>query len=214
MKIDQRVRDHVQGLIVRGLAMASTPSESADAALDAQCEGWLASARNAIGSLCSDMLGAYPQQFRLVLIGGSAREKVGKASRILEALLVDIEAGMVGRLVDAARLEVFGDLLTQADHYLRGNKPALAGVLAGVVFEDTIRQCCDRIGIPQKNVELEQLISGLAKREKLTHLEATRARSAAALRNKATHAQWDEFVKSDVEATLVFTRVLIDRFFA
>lgn len=44
----------------------------------------------------------------------------------------------------------------------------------------------------------------------LSGVKAKRARAAADVRTKATHAQWDEFELDDVRSTIEFTRDLIE----
>lgn len=107
------------------------------------------------------------------------------------------------------RGEVFGDLLAHAEGYLRAKRVAPAGVIAGVVFEDTIRRACDRHKIPQKSVNLDQLIIALNKSGYLSDVKAQSARGSAAVRTKATHAQWDDFDAADVHTTIKLTRDLI-----
>lgn len=63
--------------------------------------------------------------------------------------------------------------------------------------------------IRQRGVQLDQLISELCKTKVLTDVLAARSRSAATVRTKATHAQWDEFSAADVDAALKLTRELV-----
>lgn len=140
---------------------------------------------------------------------GMADNRVDNIAAILKQLVVDIDDGLLDRVEVQARSVVFGDFLDHADHYLRGGNHAPAGVIAGVVFEDTIRQACERNRIPQRDVNLDQLVSALRKADALTDVQAARARAAAATRTKATHAQWDEFSADDVRATLDLTRELV-----
>jgi hypothetical protein len=83
-------------------------------------------------------------------------------------------------------------------------------VIVGVVFEDSVRRVCRKHSIDERDVNLDKLISELVKQNVLTELKAKRARAAAGVRTKATHAQWDEFTPGDVEAALAFTRELIE----
>jgi hypothetical protein len=53
-------------------------------------------------------------------------------------------------------------------------------VIAGIVFEDTVRRICRTLDISEKGVALETLITDLAKRDVLTALKAKRVRAAAA----------------------------------
>jgi hypothetical protein len=84
-----------------------------------------------------------------------------------------------------------------------------AGVIAGVVFEDTIRRIARDENINDKDCKLDFLISSLTSINLLSQIKAKRARVAANVRTKATHAQWDEFDLDDVRVTIEFTEELI-----
>lgn len=140
---------------------------------------------------------------------GVADNRVDLVCAILGALIEDIDAGISPAIRDEVRGEVFGGFLLHAEDYLRVNRVAQAGVIAGVVFEDTIRRACDRHKIPQKSAKLDQLIITLNKGGYLSDVKAQNARGSAAVRTKATHAQWDDFDGADVHATIKLTRELI-----
>jgi hypothetical protein len=82
-------------------------------------------------------------------------------------------------------------------------------VIAGVVFEDAMRRICRKRAIPEKGQQLDGLISQLASTGVLTATKAKRARVAAHVRTKATHAQWDEFDIADVKASIDFAREIV-----
>ena len=213
MRIDEQVRSRARELIETGNQMVSVLEEAGHpgrAAALRDAHGWLASAQHLIKIIYPDPLASYNSRAAAAAMAGSTSVKVGGTISILEHLLADVDAGVVTRVADAARAEVFDDFLDQAEYYLRGRKVPQAGVIAGVVFEDTIRRACERRGIPQKGVELEQLISALVKAEAMPEIKAKRARAAAGVRTKATHAQWDEFTAEDVDSTVRLTRELID----
>ena len=56
---------------------------------------------------------------------------------------------------------------------------------------------------------LDNLISALSTQGQVSAVKAKRARVAAHVRTKATHAQWDEFEVEDVRATIEFTREFV-----
>ncbi|MCJ0764163.1 hypothetical protein [Variovorax terrae] len=213
MSVEQSVLDRAHALIERGKVIgASTPQylDHSGRQMIQECSGWIASATNLIKVIYPDPTSSYQQMAIFALATNGEADKVGKLTAILVALLIDVKAGVVNKVADAVRAEVFDDFLDQAEHYLQGNKTAQAGVIAGVVFEDTIRKACEKRQIPQKGVELEQLISTLVKTGVLIEIKAKRARAAAGVRTKATHAQWDEFGRDDVAAAIKLTRELID----
>ncbi|MDX2252483.1 MAG: hypothetical protein NW202_09360 [Nitrospira sp.] len=128
---------------------------------------------------------------------------------LLQCLLVDAQAGLLATVADQARAETFDDFLDHADAYLAESRKNEAGVIGGVVFEDTLRRICRKQSIVEKDVQLDQLISTLTSNGIFSGVKAKRARVAAHVRTKASHAQWDEFDFSDVEATIVLARELI-----
>ncbi len=134
---------------------------------------------------------------------------VGELAAVLQSLLTDADAGLLASVADRARAETFDDFLDHAEAYAKDNRKSESGVIAGVVFEDTLRRICTKLGIAEKGVKLDALISELAARGELSAVKAKRARAAADVRTKATHAQWSEFEVSDVQATISFTRELI-----
>lgn len=141
--------------------------------------------------------------------GYAIHTAVGELAAVLHSLLADADAGLLASVADRARAEVFDDFLDHAEAYFRDGRKNEAGAISGVVFEDTVRRVCRKHSITEKGQQLDQLISALAAKGELTAVKAKRARAAAAVRTKATHAQWTEFELPDVQATIEFTRELI-----
>ena len=134
---------------------------------------------------------------------------VGELAAVLTALQTDADLGLLASVADRARAETFDDFLDHAHLYLEDSRKNEAGVLAGVVFEDTVRRVCRKNMIVEKGKQIDQLISALSSQGRLSAIKAKRARVAAHVRTKATHAQWDEYEIEDVRATIEFTRELI-----
>ena len=65
----------------------------------------------------------------------------------------------------------------------------------------------DKVMRPQ----LEEVIVALTK-EVITEEQATQARAAALVRNKALHANWNGFTMDGVDATIKFTKALIEAY--
>ena len=82
-------------------------------------------------------------------------------------------------------------------------------MIVGVVFEDSIRSISRKVGMPEKGKKLDPLIDQLVRNQTLTPAKAKRAKAAAHVRTKATHAQWDEVDLKDVEAAVTLTEELI-----
>ena len=209
MRIAERVRKKASTLLVEAPQLFMRAAEFDG--MYSRREAWVASACQLVELLAPNPLSPYRRQVRSALINaiGIADNRVDNIAAILQQLIVDVDDGLLDPIEVQARSVVFGDFLDHAEHYLRGGSHAPAGVIAGVVFEDTIRRACDRNKIPQRDVKLDQLVSELRKVDVLTEVQAARARSAAATRTKATHAQWGDFTADDVRATLVLTRELV-----
>jgi hypothetical protein len=121
----------------------------------------------------------------------------------------DFESGLLANLEALVSAQTFDDMLDHADAYVGQRRPEPAGVLAGVVFEDTIRKLSEKRGIVSNNVQLDTLLSELVRLGAIMPLERKEGTAAAALRTSATHARWTEFNLDQVEAVIRFTRRLI-----
>lgn len=178
-----------------------------------ECAGWIAATQHVVHLACPSEGNAY----RVMIDKLAARppsslhihNTVGAMYHILHRLSDDIRDGLLASIVDHARAEVFGDFLDAAKEYEKRGRKNEAGVIAGVVFEDTLRRLCDKQAVPEKGQPLDQLISELTKRGALTPTKSKRARVAAHLRTQATHAQWEEFDSGDVRATIEFADELV-----
>lgn len=102
----------------------------------------------------------------------------------------------------AVSAQDFSEFLDHAkDYHKRGNKE-LAGVIASAVLEDTIKKVATKYGIELlqdgKYKKSELLIDELVKANAFNSTKAKIIKSSGALRNKASHANWDEFDIKDV----------------
>lgn len=121
----------------------------------------------------------------------------------------DFAAGLLNDLEAQVSAQTFDDLLDHAVAYLQERRPEPAAVLAGVVFEDTIRKLCRKHSIPSNDIQLDSLLSTLVTGGHLSPLERKEGTTAAALRTSATHARWDKFNAQQVDAVIHFTRRLL-----
>nr|WP_300311579.1 hypothetical protein [Halomonas sp.] len=172
-----------------------------------KCKGWIAAASNIVELLVPDANSGYRRvadRIREHDYGYVIPQGVGEMSEVLTNLLRDAQAGLVASVADNARAEIFDDFLDHAKLYLKQGRKNEAGVIAGVVFEDSLRRVCRKSGIDENGQKLDALISELAKSGYLSATKAKRARVSADVRTKATHAQWDEFDESDVRTTIEF----------
>lgn len=214
MPIEDVVRRRVAHLIEES-AYLSTGNEfgqCVDQNQMEECSGWLTAAQNVVHLICPSPDTPYRQKADRIASanhGYTIHESVGELSAVLKSLLSDADAGLLASVADQARAETFDNFLDHAEAYVREGLKNESGAIAGSVFEDTIRRVCRKHGIEEKGQRMDDLISALSARGEFSPVKAKRARAAADVRTKASHAQWDEFELDDVRATVEFTRELI-----
>jgi len=214
MTIEEAVLKRLQGLVDEANRLRQT-DEHGQALSDEQlqeCGGWMASALNIVQILCPNDSNAFRKRAEEIAVrksGWGAPGDVGEFTALLKNLAKDVDAGLLTSIADRARAETFDEFLEHGRAYLKEKKKQEAGVICGVVFEDTVRRICRKNDIEEAGVQLDSLIGSLTKIEVLTGTKAKRARVAAHVRTKATHAQWDEFDLADVSATVDITQELI-----
>jgi hypothetical protein len=84
---------------------------------------------------------------------------------LLTRLQEEIEGGLLTTIENHAIAVTFDDFLDHGAEYLKHGRKGEAAVIAGIVFEDTIRRICRVLAVPENGVALETLISELAKRD-------------------------------------------------
>lgn len=215
MAIEEAVVGRINELIVEAQSLRQGGEEAGQVRSQVQaeqCKGWIAAALNVVQLVIADPDSGY----RKIAEGLAARNRgytinhgVGELAQLLSNLLKDAQAGLISSVADRARAEVFDDFLDHAKSYLAEGYPNRAAVIAGVVCEDALRRVCRKHHIEEGGVNLDRLISELTTINVLSPTKAKRARVAAHVRTKATHAQWDEFDTGDVRATIEFAEELI-----
>ena len=198
------------------LKIGNAAGQRRNSAHEHGCIAWLASAQNLVHFVLGDSSSPYKDRTDSICSeshGYMIHEAVGSVAAMLRALSTDIDNGLISSIENQTRGVVFSDFLDHARAYAERNQPSESGAISGVVFEDTIRTLCRMHNVEENGVQLDLLISQLSKKGVLSQIKAKRARAAANVRTKATHAQWDEFDRSDVMATIEFTQELISKNF-
>lgn len=175
-------------------------------------EGWLTEALHVVELIFPNPNSIYRARVEEFADDDSTHStyKVKHIGAILRGLSRDIEDGLIANLANKIRAEAFDDFLDHAEVYHVAGRKNEAGVIAGVVFEDTIRRVFrEKVAQPDAGKSLEDIINTLAKFQTLSSQQSKQAKVAAHVRTKATHAQWDEFDMSGVEATIHLTRRLL-----
>jgi hypothetical protein len=214
MAIEDTVVSRITELIeeARSLQQGSEHGQVRSQDQAQRCKGWIAAALNIIQLVIVEPDSGYRKIVEELASrhwGFIINQGVGEISQILSNFLKDAQTGLISSVADRARAEVFDDFLDHAKSYLADNYSDRAGVIAGVVFENTLRRVCRKHHIEEQGVKLDKLISDLTSANVISPTKAKRARVAAHVRTKATHAQWEEFDNKDVQATIDFAEELI-----
>jgi uncharacterized protein YutE (UPF0331/DUF86 family) len=137
---------------------------------------------------------------------------VQKMYSLLAAARAEWQRGLLHKVEYVVAAATFDDFLDHAAFYHRGNKKTEAAVLASAVLEDTVKKIASKHGITVSGLTLDPLIDELVKVNVFTLVKAKRVKGAAAVRNHALHAEWDQFDIRDVGDLIKNTRELIEEF--
>lgn len=209
--VEDIVRQKIDALISRARTITglSTSGMARDNAHVAQCQGWVAEAANLVEFAIDQESNAYRRAVSRLSQGGSALQAVASIASVLEGLRDDIQSGLLGNMGNLVRAETFDNFLEHADFYVVQGMKNEAGIIAGVVFEDTVRRIARDQQIDEPDRPIDAVINALAARGVITGQQGKQARVGAHVRAKATHALWDEFDMQGVEATVVLCRTLL-----
>ncbi len=119
-----------------------------------ECSGWLASALNVVQLACPSSENAYRRRAEKIENkehGYLINEAVGEFACLLNELQRDIENGLLSSVAERARAETFDNFLDHAKEYFKEGLKNEAGVISGVVFEDSLRRVCRKIGKDDKD---------------------------------------------------------------
>ena len=215
MAMEEALRSRILGLVdeAKPLSIDGTEWTFQDDNQRFRCAGWFSSAMHVIEQICPSADQAYRVMARRIADQSNERvgivpSQVGQLSELLSRLLTDVEAGLLVSVANLATADVFDDLLVHAEQYLKDKRLDVAGVIAGVAFEDTLRKIGRKYEADDTD-KVDKLIASLNKEGHLSKTQASRARAAATVRNAATHANWQELDLEGIRATIGFTRELI-----
>ena len=134
--IEDNIRQKIEDLIARSRTILISPPNMERSA---RCIAWTTEALNIVALAIPDTKNPY----RVTIENSSGVDfarRVVTTAEILRALLPDIDAGLIGNLGNKIRAATFDDFLDHAEAYRKENRKMEAGVIAGVVFEDTVRR--------------------------------------------------------------------------
>ena len=144
------------------------------------------------------------------LSGGVPHHTIQKLTGLLQSAAEEMKAGLMRKAEYVFVSITFDDFLDHASEYHKAGKKLESSVLASAVFEDAVRKLAQKHGISESGRSVETLIDELMKSGALTSVKAKRVKGFGGVRNKAFHAQWDEFDIRDVGELINGTRELVE----
>lgn len=144
------------------------------------------------------------------LKGGVPFHVVQKLIGLLDSISDEMHHGLLTKAEYIFVASTFDDFLVHATEFHRAGKKTESSVLCSAVFEDAVRKLADKVSVSQAGRSLDSIIDDLVKQGITTSVKARRWKSYAAVRNKALHAQWDEFDLRDVGEMLTGTREVVE----
>lgn len=128
----------------------------------------------------------------------------------LASIIEEIELGLLKKAEYIFTATAFDDFLDHAEHFHKAGKKIESSVLASIVFEDTLRKISEKHNQANSGESIETIIDNLTKENAWTSVKAKRIKAYAAVRNKALHANWEEFEHRDVGELIKGVRELIE----
>ena len=214
MSLEDPIRDRILNLLNQSqqLSRGTRYDQCTDPEQMSLCSAWITSAQNVIHLVVSRDSSPYREKVDRIAqmdTDYTVHRRVREVAAVLRTLLDDVSAGLITSVEAQAAAATFDQFLDHAEEYFKSDRKSESGVIAGVVFEDTIRRIARKLSVHEAGEPLDKLISALASSGELSGVKAKRCRAAAGVRTKASHAQWEEFELTDVRATIDLTRELI-----
>jgi hypothetical protein len=96
--IEDNIRRKIETLIQRSPSLVTLAATARDTRHLAQCDGWITEALNVVEVAVPSPTNAY--RARISKVGhGAAVQRVASMAEILRALLLDIDAGLLARII-------------------------------------------------------------------------------------------------------------------
>ncbi|MHA2855492.1 hypothetical protein ACXZ7E_15960 [Paenibacillus lautus] len=125
---------------------------------------------------------------------------------------IEWSKGTLGQIEYIVAAETFDEFLDHSFNYHKANKKIEASILASSVLEDTVKKIAIKNNLKVKGVSLQPLIESLIDAGVLNQVKGKRIKAYAGIRNKALHAEWDEFDIRDVGEMIKGIKELIERY--
>jgi hypothetical protein len=138
---------------------------------------------------------------------------------ILLALRNDVDRGFLESMRELVHSDLFSDFLEMADYFLNDGYKDAAAVIGGGVLETHLRQLCIKhnialdimVGSQMQAKKADRLNNDLVGNNVYSRLDQKNVTAWLDLRNKAAHAQYNEYTKDQVVLFLQGIRDFISR---
>lgn len=137
---------------------------------------------------------------------------IAKIMGLFLSTFVEWSKGTLGQIEYIVAAETFDDFIDHSSSYHKSNKKIEASILASTVLEDTVKKIAIKNSLPVKGISLEPLIECLIVAGVFNQVKGKRLKAYAGTRNKAFHAEWEEFDIKDVGEMIKGIRELIENY--
>jgi len=117
---------------------------------------------------------------------------------LLKGISLDYKAGFLKDLRSEIRTEVETDFLSQANRLLDDKYKDSSAMIIGAVLEDTLRQLCQKHGVPEGS-NIESMNIPLKKANVYSLTVQKQVTAWAGIRNDADHARFNNYDLSQVK---------------
>lgn len=148
------------------------------------------------------------------LANGIPVETVIRVNGLLRAAKVDWESGLLRTLEFVVAAQTLDSFLDHAKDFQEAGQKNEAAILASVVLEDTLKKIAVANGIATGKLTIDPIVDELTKKGVFNSVKAKRVKAMGGVRNKALHADWDDFDLRDVKSLIDGTRELVDKYLA
>ncbi|MFD2328978.1 hypothetical protein ACFSR7_06920 [Cohnella sp. GCM10020058] len=179
-------------------------------------QAWLASCCNLIQMLAPRDSFHYRESNNLMehdlMKNGIHTVVYAKVLGLFASTYIEWTKGTLGQIEYIVAAETFDDFLDHSFNYHKANKKIEAAILASTVLEDTLKKVAIKNNLQFKGISLEPLIDSLIVAGVFTQVKGKRIKACAGTRNKALHAEWDEFDIKDVGEMIKGIREVIESY--
>lgn len=219
--MDAELQNRCKELIERGKAYSSrikyfrsSPNYWFGSELTSELQAWIASVANLLRIIATPDTYFHQECERVLqdedLRRGVPYHVVQKLIGLLDSVSEEIQRGLLRKAEYIFVASTFDDFLDHAEEYHKAGKKNESSVLASAVFEDSLRKLATKNNVKESGVPLDTIIDELVKVNILTAVKAKRIKGYSAVRNKALHAQWDDFDLRDVGEMIKGTREILE----